>query len=125
MRIQNAIGIPKLDSVDEPDVSWVRKRDFSKTLPSPDDVLLVIEVSDSTIRKDRGVKAKLYAEAGVQDYWIINVNDSCVEVHRRPHGSRFQSIGTYNVGDVVSPLSAPEATLALADIVLGEGFLAE
>lgn len=117
VRIQNPIGIPEFDSLPEPDVAWLKKRDYGTTQPQPEDVLLLIEVSDSTLSKDRNLKSKLYAEAGIQEYWIINVKDACVEVHRRPHGDRFQSLETYSVGQEVSPLAAPEAVMSVGEIV--------
>lgn len=117
VRIQNPIGIPEFDSLPEPDVAWIKKRDYSKTQPQPEDVLLLIEVSDSTLRKDRNLKSKLYAEAGIQEYWIVNVNDARVEVYRRPHGDRFQSLETYAVGEDVSPIAMPQVKLNVVDIV--------
>lgn len=117
VRIQNSIGIPDFDSLPEPDVAWLKKRDYSKTHPQPADVLLLIEVSDSTLNKDRDVRSRLYAEAGIQDYWIVNVREACIEVRRRPHGDRFQSLETYAVGDQVSPLVSPGVFLTVAEIV--------
>lgn len=117
LRIQNPVGIPEFDSLPEPDVAWLRKRDYGKTQPQPDDVLLLIEVSDSTLAKDRKLKGKLYAEAGIQEYWIVNVKEACVEVHRRPSGDRFQSLETYSVGQEVSPIAVPHAVLNVAEIV--------
>lgn len=81
-RIQIPIGIPEFDSLPEPDVAWLKKRDYGKMQPQPDDVLLLIEVSDSTLSKDRNLNSRLYAEAEIQEYWIVNVNVACIEVHR-------------------------------------------
>ena len=73
--------------------------------PSPDEVLLLIEVSDSTLRKDQGAKLELYAEAGIRDYWIVNIQTRCIEVYRDPEGLIFRSIETYTVGQEIHPLS--------------------
>ena len=67
----------------EPDVAVVNGPMDSYT-DHPTSAHLVVEVSDSTLRFDRGKKASLYARAGIQDYWIINLTDSCVEVLREP-----------------------------------------
>ena len=78
IRTQSAIGIPELDSAPMPDVSVLRRKDYSASRPQPDDVYLVIEVADSSLEYDRGVKADLYASAGVKDYWIVKLQNWCV-----------------------------------------------
>jgi len=88
--IQNPVRFP--DSEPEPDLSLLRPRgDFYESgKPRPADVLLLIEISDTTIDFDRDVKRQLYAEAGISEYWILNLNDDTLEVHRQP-----QPDGTY------------------------------
>ena len=81
------------DSEPEPDVVIVRgsTRDYQESHPETEDVLLIIEVSDSTLDKDRGVKKRSYARAGIANYWIINlVNETC-EVYSKPHNSFDES----------------------------------
>ena len=80
------------DSEPEPDISLVRPRiDFYEDAnPGAADVLVLIEVADTTLDFDRDVKLPLYAEAGIAEYWIVNLIDSCVEVHRGPSAD-----GTY------------------------------
>lgn len=82
--IQNAIRVA--DSKPEPDVALLRYRaDFySTSTATVGDILLLIEVADTSLDFDREVKLSLYAEAGVAEYWIVNLIDSCVEVHRGP-----------------------------------------
>ena len=92
VRIQNTLGIPALDSVTLPDVAWMRRRDYSTQRPLPEDVLLVIEVSDTTLSIDRGKKAKLYAQAGIADYWIINLPKRCLEIRRDPEGEVYRTV---------------------------------
>ena len=79
VRVQGAFGIPFLDSVPQPDLAWLRRNRYTKQRPTPEDVLLVIEVADSSLAKDRGLKARLYAEAGIADYWIVNLPGRSVE----------------------------------------------
>ncbi|MDA1016686.1 MAG: Uma2 family endonuclease, partial [Planctomycetota bacterium] len=83
LRIQNALGIPAFDSVPLPDVAWMKERSYQRRRPTPRDVLLLIEVAESSLTNDRGEKAELYASALIKDYWIVNLIDWCVEVHRR------------------------------------------
>ncbi|MCA9196912.1 MAG: Uma2 family endonuclease [Planctomycetales bacterium] len=76
IRIQNSLGIPALDSLTIPDVAWMVARDYHRQRPEPADVLLLIEVADSTLQSDRKEKGPLYAAAGIQEYWIVNVTTS-------------------------------------------------
>lgn len=108
---QGAVGIIALDSEPQPDVFWARRRGYSSELPRPDDVLLLIEVSDSSLAKDRGIKARLYAEAGIAEYWIVNLIDRQVEVLRDPAGGVYRSIQSFRSGEEVRPLAFPEAVL--------------
>lgn len=68
------------DSMPLPDFAIVA-RDYDERR-HPDRALLLVEISDSTLRKDRRVKSPLYAESGAPEYWIVNIPDRCVEVHR-------------------------------------------
>jgi Uma2 family endonuclease len=60
--------------------------------PTPADIILVIEVADSSIRFDRETKAPLYAAAGIGEYWIVNLIDNRLEIYRQPEGSIYTSI---------------------------------
>jgi Uma2 family endonuclease len=70
----------------EPDITVLRgtARDWSRRDPSPEDVLLLVEVSDSSLRFDRAVKAPFYARLGIQEYWILDVKGRTLEVYRDP-----------------------------------------
>lgn len=82
--IQNPIIFA--DSVSEPDCALVafRRDCYRNGKPQASDVLLLIEVADSSLDYDREVKLPLYAKAGIADFWIANVLDDCVEVYRQP-----------------------------------------
>lgn len=76
------------DSEPEPDVMIVRgeTRDYRDRHPGPEDAALMVEVADSTLERDRGVKRMVYARAGIPVYWIINVLDRVLEVYCQPSG---------------------------------------
>jgi Uma2 family endonuclease len=76
------------DSEPEPDISVVRgaRRDYPDGHPEPTDVGLLIEVSDTTLARDRGMKKRIYARAEMSVYWIVNLVDRQVEVHTAPTG---------------------------------------
>lgn len=117
VRIQNPVVV--VDSRPEPDVAIVVARDheYAAAAPRPDDILLLIEVADSTLAYDRTEKLSLYAEAGVREYWIANVNQPSVEVYRDP-----QPTGTYadarvaTLGETLSILNLPGVTLTVDQI---------
>jgi Uma2 family endonuclease len=112
-RAQAAIGIPPLASVPQPDFFWVRRKVYRKSRPQVADLLWLVEVSDSSLSYDRGRKAKIYAKAGVADYWIVNIPDQCIEVRRDPKGDSYQSIQTFRAGDVIPLLAFPEIAFAV------------
>ncbi len=116
VRIQNTLGIPTLDSVTLPDIAWMRRRDYATQRPLPEDVLLVIEVSDTTLSIDRGKKAKLYAQAGIADYWIINLPKRCLEIRRDPEGEVYRTVLTPHPGDEARPLAFPDVALPIAQL---------
>jgi Uma2 family endonuclease len=111
VRIQNSIGIPELESAPEPDIAWVVERDYSQGRPTSNDVLLVIEVADSSLAYDTGEKADLYAGAGVTDYWVVDIPHRWIEVRRNPAAGRFRTLNTYAGNDEIHPLAVPEAAL--------------
>lgn len=105
------------DSEPEPDVAIVALADYSGEHPKT--ALLVIEVSRSSLRKDRQVKADLYAEAGIQEFWIVNLVDGAVEVHRDPAGDHYASVTSQPRDAEVAPLAFPDVRLSVASLVGG------
>jgi len=105
------------DSEPEPDVALVAPGDYARAHPAA--ALLVVEVSESSLRKDREVKAAVYAAAGVPEYWIVNLVDRVFEVHRgpRPRERLFASVTTHDATASVSPLAFPDVIVAVGDFV--------
>jgi Uma2 family endonuclease len=93
VRCQDPITLPN-HSEPEPDIAIARLRsdDYVNSHPSPADIILVIEVADSTIKFDRETKAPLYAAAGINEYWIVNLIDDRLEIYRQPEGNIYTSI---------------------------------
>ena len=89
---QEPIAVPELfagaGNVPEPDVTVIRgqSKDYRTQHPPADCVGLVVEVSDTTLKQDRGVKRQMYAHAGIPEYWIVNLVDQTLEIHQRPIG---------------------------------------
>ena len=120
IRVQSSVGLPKLESVPEPDIAWVVERNYSERRPSAEDVYLIVEVSDSSLRYDRGEKADLYAAAGVKDYWVVNLVENVVEVRRDPTTNGYQSLQTYKTGQSIAPLAFPNVSLSISSVIAQE-----
>jgi Uma2 family endonuclease len=90
----------------------------------PTTALLILEISDTTLRLDRGRKAHLYARFGIQDYWILNLNNRTLEVCRqplsppgRPADSIYEIITILTETDTIAPLAAQETPISIADLL--------
>jgi Uma2 family endonuclease len=112
-------------SVPDPDVAVVAGslRSYAGK-PVPTTALLIVEVGFATLRYDRGRKGSLYASCGIADHWVLNVLDNQLEVYRDPvpdstedFGYRYRTRLFLEATDVVSPLAAPNATIAVADLL--------
>lgn len=100
------LPVPPPDFV-EPDIALLRlpKDQYAERSVNSADALLVIEVSDSTLERDRTAKLEAYARNGIQEYWILNVAENELEVHREPDGKTYISRRILKPGQSVSPLA--------------------
>jgi Uma2 family endonuclease len=78
--------------------------------------MLLIEVSDTSLRRDREIKLPLYAGAGIPKYWIVDVQDGVIEVHTSPSGARYGSVRRFGRGESVSPLAFPDLRIAVDEV---------
>ena len=106
-------------SAPEPDIVLLRWRDddYEAVDPAPSDVLLIVEVADSSLAYDRETKGLVYAQAGILDFWIKNLVDRQIEVHRDPTPGGYKSIQVFKPGDVIRPLAFPDLDVAVSDII--------
>jgi len=95
--------------------------DYAQAHPSRP--VLVVEVAESSLRGDRGVKASLYARGGIDDYWIVNLVDRVLEVHRHPArtvddpvGWRYGTVTTLDPGAAIAPLARPEGPVEVGTL---------
>ena len=109
--VQGPIRIPESESEPEPDLIWLARRDFSDLHAEPHEVKLLVEVADTSLEVDRTEKLSIYAEAGIPDYWIVNLVDKQIEVCRDPSGTSYQQCLTYQGDEVIHPLALPQAKL--------------
>jgi Uma2 family endonuclease len=90
---------------------------YSSRHPVAGDVLLLIEVADSSLAFDQNQKQRLYALHRIPEYWLLNLNDNCLEVYRRPRGDLYEEKTTLRAGDSVSLSQLPGITVQLSDIL--------
>jgi len=111
IRVQTALRIPTTDSEPEPDLAWVKQKGYDDQHPEPEDVVLIVEVADSSLDTDRTEKLAIYAEARIAEYWIVNLIDRPIEVCRRPRNTTYHDEQVYRQDEVLAPLAQPTASL--------------
>jgi Uma2 family endonuclease len=119
VRIQNPVQFPQLDSELQPDVMLLRRREdfYAAGHPQAVDVLLLIEVADTTLRLDRRVKIPLYARAGVPEVWLVDLTTSRLEINREPEGDGYAVGRILARGARVAPEAFPDLTIDVGDLI--------
>ena len=116
-------GSVRLDEWNEPqpDVTLLKYRaDFYRSRSAgPDDVLLIVEVSDTSLSYDRGVKLNLYAEFEIPETWIANIQARTIEVYSNPVDGEYTERRNYQHGQTVTPAAFPDIALPVADVISG------
>ncbi len=116
--VQDPLGLSDRDEP-QPDVVLLRPRDdfYAGGHPRPEDVLLVIEVADSSLSYDLGVKVPLYAARGIPEVWIVDVGGERLHIFREPTGDSYRRHRELGRGDSVGPLELSMDELEVADIL--------
>jgi Uma2 family endonuclease len=86
-------------------------------LPSPEDVLLVIEVADTSLERDRDVKIPRYAAAGIPEAWLVDLAGNAISVYRGPGPDGYGDIITVSRGEILRPLLVPGVAIPVADVL--------
>lgn len=114
IRVQSSFAASD-GSEPEPDLAVVPPGDYDDAHPST--AWLVVEVAKSSLAKDRGPKARLYAESGVPEYWVVNLVDGLVEVHTLPQDGLYRQIIRYGRKDVIRSEQFADLDVAVAAIL--------
>ena len=103
----------------EPDVALLRPRDdlYATAHPLPADTLLIVEVSDTTLDYDHGLKLALYARAGIQEVWVVNLADDMIEVYALPKSGRYQETREAQRGEAIEARGVPGLVVEVNDIL--------
>jgi Uma2 family endonuclease len=106
-------------SAPEPDLVVLKRPsiEFPSSSPQPADIALVVEVSESTLTFDLRRKASLYARAGIQEYWVLDLVSRRLIVHCLPEGEDYSSVIAYAENESVAPLAAASASLAVTNVL--------
>lgn len=111
----------EMENHSEPEPDFILLRNpmdiYEERKPIPADVLLILEVSDSSLVFDRKEKGHLYAKANIQEYWIANLEEDIIEVYREPDGQHFKLCMIKKNGETVSPLAFPDVQIPVSDII--------
>jgi|SRR6056297_2598494 len=113
---QTGLSLPEQVSRPEPDLMWLRKARYRESHPTAADVQLAMEVSYTSLAYDLDDKRKLYAEAGITEYWIIDAQAACIHVHQSPVGGDYQTRRVFKPGETLAPSICPQAILDLSDL---------
>jgi Uma2 family endonuclease len=114
VRQDKPITIPPSNSEPEPDIAVVQRlgKNYRQHHPYPDNVFWLIEYSDSSLSKDVEVKSKIYAAAGIQEYWVIDLRSMQLIVFRTPTNEGYQAQETLSQGTIY-PLSFPDVAISV------------
>ncbi len=117
-RVQGAIALDAF-SEPEPDLALLKPRPdfYAREHPFAADVLLIIEVSDSSIEQDLGAKLRLYASAAVPEYWVFDLTRNLLIVHRTPAGDGYSNVKECPRAAEVNPLTFPDVPLHVGDVL--------
>ena len=115
---QNPVQIDDYNAP-EPDIALLELREdfYAASHPTPTDVLLLIEVSDSTIEYDREIKKTLYAGAEIAEYWLVNLKDETVEVYTLPKNGSYYSARILEAGETIESTIIENLRLSVGEIL--------
>jgi Uma2 family endonuclease len=119
VKVQGPIHLGEYSEL-QPDITLLHPRpDFYRTAhPGPQDILLLVEVAETSLSYDREVKASLYARAGIREYWIVDLADETVEVYQEPSPAGYRLIRRLRHGDRIAPEAFPDVEIAIDDVLL-------
>ena len=120
---ETPIDLTSVDNpINEPEPDLIvlsRPSDDIDRNPQPSEVLLVVEIADSTVKFDLTVKARLYARAGIADYWVVDIPSRRIIVHRDPQEGQYRSVTAYAEQESVKPLASPDSEFLVGSAFAG------
>ena len=114
VRVQSPLALSE-ESEPEPDLAVVPQEDYRRDHPRQG--LLLVEVAETSLRKDLGIKAALYAAGGVREYWVLDVATRAIHVHRDPSRGGYKQIVAIGPGGSVALQSFPDVVIRVDDVL--------
>lgn len=120
VRVQNPVQLDVFTEV-QPDVALLKRREdfYSRSHPTPEDVLLAVEVSDTSASYDREIKLPLYARFGVPEVWLVDLNTRIVEVYTRPENEEYRESRRAGRDDSLTASAVPDSSPVAVEDILG------
>ena len=118
VHVQNSMAASNI-SEPEPDVMLLAYREdrYASRRPQPEDILILIEVSDWSLKYDREIKLPLYAESGIREVWIVDLQHDVIESHQEPGPKGYRVVRRFHPGDSLAPAALPDLALQANRIV--------
>ena len=118
VRVQSPVRLGER-SEPQPDLALLRARPdfYAQAHPGPTDILLLVEVAETSTDVDREVKVPLYARAGIREVWLVDLAGGCVEIYREPAPAGYQQVQRVRPGQRLSPHAVPDLELAMDDVL--------
>ena len=125
LRVQHPVTLND-ETEPEPDLALVKIRErayYLETHPRPNDVLLLIEVADTTLESDKNIKLPRYAASKIEEVWLVNLVDNIIEVYREPFvlddgTADYRTRRDFVKGDTLTPQAAPSLKIAVDDVLV-------
>ena len=118
VRIQGSVRLNDYNEP-QPDIALLRPREdfYAKQHPLPDDILLIVEVADSSLEYDRKVKARLYAATGIREYWIADLTHDFLLAHSDLRNGVYQIVRQLSRGETISPQLLPDCRVSVDSLL--------
>jgi|SRR5579872_523151 len=114
----NVLPEDNLTNAPQPDVILLsRSADSVSENPTPQDIRLLIEVADTTMRYDLTTKATLYARAGIEEYWVLSLPERRLYIHRDPRDGTYRIVTVLGEREQAAPLAALASPVAVSDLL--------
>jgi Uma2 family endonuclease len=117
--IQNSVELDDF-SEPQPDVAILQPREdfYEEGHPQPEEIFLIVEVADTTLKYDRQVKIPLYAEENIVEVWLVDINEQCVEVYREPTPAGYQNVQKFGQGQNLSIQAFSDVEITVNEVFL-------
>jgi len=112
VQVQGSVRLGRLQEP-QPDLVLLSPRPdfYASALPGPAEILLVIEIAESSLDYDREVKARVYAQSGVREYWLVDLNERSVSCFTKPRGGAYENVRLGRASQSIAPEALPECSV--------------